>query len=296
MNYVNVNGSLFDPAKDTPVISAYDRGFLFGDSIYEVVKTQNRQLVFWPEHYERLVESAKKIGMELPFSYDEITNEILKTLKASDEPSAYTRLVVSRGNVKEFSLNPEDTHSKGNYVIFVRDMAKLPKDSYTKGVEMTVSSVQRNSVKALDPAIKSGNYLNNLLAHKEAQERQVYDAIMLNERDEVVEGPTFNLFFVKDDVYYTPHLAGGMLKGITRKVLIKALESAGKKVQEKTLFLDDLKNADECFATSSTKELVPITKIDDTVYGNEAGKGYKEARALYDQFRDSRTQMDGFKY
>ena len=215
---VNINGTLHvENPIETAKISVYDRGFLFGDSIYEVTKTQNGKMFFWPEHYLRLEDSAHRLSLSLPFDYQEITQEILKTLKAANIQEAYMRLVVSRGE-GFYSLDPKDTRTKGNFVIFVDQLSKPEESIYQTGTKLTLSSIQRNSVRALDPKIKSGNYLNNMLAHKEAKEKttssdqQIYDALMLNERGEISEGPTFNLFFFKDGIYYTPHLSSGLLR------------------------------------------------------------------------------------
>ena len=170
------------------------------------------------------------------------------------------------------------------------------KSTYQQGVELSLSSIQRNSVKALDPQIKSGNYLNNMLAHREAKQKNIYDAIMLNEHGEITEGPTFNLFFVKDGVFQTPHLPSGLLKGITRRVLIDALRKSGQQVIEGPLTMDDLRAADEAFTCSSTKELVPIIKVDAKVFGPEPGANFKLAREIYQAYRDERLQQDNLGF
>ncbi len=294
---ININGQIFDKEteKNQAKVSVYDRGFLYGDSIYEVVKTQDRKLVFWPEHFERLTESANRLRMTLPFTEKEILGEILKTLKASNCPEAYMRLIVTRGPGYNFTLDPSEVEEKGNYVIFARPINKVPAQLYEEGVELVISSIQRNSVKALDPKIKSGNYLNSVLAHSEAKTKKVYDALMFNEHSELAEGPTFNIFLIKNKEYFTPKLETGILKGITRKVLIEALKADGKLVHEKSLSRADLESADECFITSSTKELLPVNKVGSKVFGS-AGMGFKTANSLYRDLRDQKTNSDNFTY
>lgn len=297
MERININGQVFNPETepDKIKISVFDRGFLFGDSIYEVIKTQNRKMIFWPEHFRRLQESANRLSMELPFTENEITKEIIKTLKELNIDEAYMRLVVTRGE-GGFSLDISDTRTRGNFVIFTRSLSKIDPIFYEKGAKLIIANTQRNSIKALDPKIKSGNYLNNLLAHREAKEAGIYDSLMLNERGEITEGPTFNIFLIKDNVFYTPALESGLLKGITRRMLIESLSNANLSVKEQILTKQDLLNADEVFACSSTKELVPIVAIDNKVYGEKPGEGFIQASKIYKNFRDRRAEADNLSY
>ncbi len=250
-------------------------------------------MAFWPEHWERMLHSAFQIGMEISFSEQEILDETFKLLKQSKLDNAYIRWVVSRG-AGEIGLDPS-LSTKNNFVIFVRPQNNNPKEWYEKGVSLLISGVKRNDIKSLDPNVKSGNYLNNLMAIKEAKEKGFFDAIMLNLDGKITEGTTFNFWTVKDGVYYTPPMKSGILKGITREKIFHLMKENNLKFEEKLLTEQDAFEADEAFITSSTKEIVPVNLINDQKI-NSPGPFYQKLYKLYVDYRNQRLVTDNLTY
>lgn len=261
---ININGDIVGPEEAN--ISVFDRGFLFGDSIYEVTLTYDGVLYKIDEHLDRLWESASRLDMPISISRKQLTYQMLKTLKALNEERAYIRVVITRGE-GEIGLDPK-LAIKNNLVIITKKLPQNPTWWYESGVEMIVASVLRNPKESIDPAIKSGNYLNNVLAYQQAKKQGAFDAIMLNADGMVTEGTTSNIWIVKDGKLKTPPLAAGLLSGITRKTVLALAKENKIPVEEVNFSPDELKSADECFLTSSTKELVPITKIDEISIGS----------------------------
>ena len=260
---ININGDIVGPEDAT--ISVFDRGFLFGDSIYEVTLTYDGVLYKINEHLDRLWESADLLDMPISISRKQLTYQMIKTLKALGEERAYIRVVITRGE-GEIGLDPK-LAIKNNLVIITKKLPANPSWWYESGVEMIVASVLRNPKESIDPAIKSGNYLNNVLAYQQAKKQGAFDAIMLNADGMVTEGTTSNIWIVKDGRLKTPPLAAGLLSGITRKTVLELAKKHKIPFEETNFSPDELKEADECFLTSSTKELVPITKIDEISIG-----------------------------
>ena len=260
---ININGDIVGPEDAT--ISVFDRGFLFGDSIYEVTLTYDGVLYKINEHLDRLWESADLLDMPISISRKQLTYQMIKTLKALGEERAYIRVVITRGE-GEIGLDPK-LAIKNNLVIITKKLPENPSWWYESGVEMIVASVLRNPKESIDPAIKSGNYLNNVLAYQQAKKQGAFDAIMLNADGMVTEGTTSNIWIVKDRKLKTPPLAAGLLSGITRKTVLELAKKYKIPFEETNFSPDELKEADECFLTSSTKELVPITKIDEISIG-----------------------------
>jgi branched-chain amino acid aminotransferase len=261
---ININGNIVGPEEAN--ISVFDRGFLFGDSIYEVTLTYDGVLYKIDEHLDRLWESASRLDMPISISRKQLTYQMLKTLKALNEERAYIRVVITRGE-GEIGLDPK-LAIKNNLVIITKKLPQNPTWWYESGVEMIVASVLRNPKESIDPAIKSGNYLNNVLAYQQAKKQGAFDAIMLNADKMVTEGTTSNIWIVKEGKLKTPPLAAGLLSGITRKTVLALAKENKIPVEEANFSPDELKSADECFLTSSTKELVPITKIDEISIGS----------------------------
>lgn len=277
---ININGDIVGPEEAN--ISVFDRGFLFGDSIYEVTLTYERILYKIEEHLDRLWESASRLDMPISISRKQLTYQMLKTLKALDEDRAYIRVVITRGE-GEIGLDPK-LASKNNLVIITKKLPENPTWWYESGVEVIVASVLRNPKESMDPAIKSGNYLNNVLAYNQAKKQGAFDAIMLNAEGMVTEGTTNNIWIVKDGKLKTPPLAAGLLSGITRKTLLELAKINKIPVEETNFSPEELKAADECFLTSSTKEMVPITKIDEISIGSGTpGELTKRLHKIYRQ-------------
>lgn len=241
-------------------ISVLDHGFLFGDSIYEVVRTINGSLFAWDEHLRRLRNSAERLGYKLPWSDMELTLEIEKVVEVAPwEEESYIRIIVTRG-VGRLELSPETCDSP-TLIVIAKKLPIVPDELYEKGIVLCLTEIRRNSRLAMDPAIKSGNYLNNVLAMIEAREKGADDAVMLNENGFLTESTTSNFFIVKDGVLKTPSLDCGILAGITREYLLDAVRRKGIPVEETELTVDDLRHADEVFITGTIKAIVPVRKV-----------------------------------
>ncbi len=262
---ININGEIFtDPSQAK--VSVFDRGFLFGDSIYEVTDAYEMTPCFLEEHLDRLWISAGKLFMPINYSRDEIASEINKCLKKLNSPRAYIRIIITRGE-GEITLDPSNA-GRNNLIIICRSLQVNPSWWYENGVEVVIAQTKRTAIESMDPSIKSGNYLNNILAFNEAASKGAYDAIMLNHDSKITEGTTSNVWLVKDGTFYTPALKAGLLGGITRAKLIELCNENSINVKEEDITIEQLKSADEVFLTSSTKRIIPVVKIDDHIVGS----------------------------
>lgn len=275
---VSINGTLMDPSEAT--ISVFDRGFLYGDSIYEVTLTYDKKPSFMDEHLDRLEHSANSLMMKLQFSRERIKEEIQKCIDAVDSKRLYIRLIITRG-CGAIGLDP-NLADEQNFIILCKDLPNYPVEWYENGVDLVVADVRRNPKKAIDPSIKSGNYLNNVMAMAQAQQKGAYDAVMLNFHGQVTEATTSNIWLVKNKVLMTPPITSGLLGGITRKALLSIAEEQNMAFEEVNFTVAELKAADEVFLSSSTKELVPVAKIDGSPIGTgKPGEMTKKLHQLY---------------
>lgn len=290
---VNVNGEILKP--EDAQISIFDRGFLYGDSVYEVTRTYDRKIFLWKEHYARMQNSANMIGLPLPKTFDELTAQTLKVLKESNLDNAYIRWVCTRGE-GQIGLDP-NLATTGNFVIIVKEQKPNPQTWYDDGVSLLISGVERNAIAALDPNVKSGNYLNNLMAIKEAKEKNFFDAIMLNKQGYITEGTTFNFWIVKDNKVFTPPMNSGILKGITRDKTFEILKEQGLAFEEKLFTAEEALAADEAFITSSTKEIVPVNQLNG-VKLSSANKDSMTMKLnqLFVEYRNKRLEEDNLTY
>ena len=261
--YVNINGEICRP--QDAMISIFDRGFLYGDSIYEVTYSEKGCLLFFEEHLDRLFNSAELLNMHIFLSREEIISEALKTLKASKLERAYIRIIITRGETA-ITLDPNSSF-KNNFVIIVKPQPEYPIEMYEKGIKLFIASVQRNDVKAVNPNAKSGNYLNNVMAISEAKDKGYDDAIMVNKNGDITEGTTFNIWMVSKGVIYTPPKESGLLKGITRAKVIELCRKHNLELKVEAFGTNDILNADEIFITSSTKGIMAVSKINDHITG-----------------------------
>jgi len=260
---VFIDGEIHD--ERTAVIPVFDRGFLYGDSVYEVTRTAGGHPVDLERHLERLERSAARIGMVSP-GRAAIEAAIAATLAAAGNAESYLRVIVTRGD-GELGLDPA-LADRPRIVVMVRSL-RLPDDElYHDGVQVALVAVRRNPRQALDPAVKSGNYLNNILALAEARARPAYESIMLNPDGRIVEGSTSNIFIVRRGRIDTPAFEDGLLDGITRRrVLELAAGEPPIPAGESHLFPDDLRGADEAFLTSSVRGVLPVTRVDGAPIG-----------------------------
>ena len=278
---VNKNGQ-FMPAEQASV-SIFDRGFLYGDSVYEVTLTYNKRPFLLEDHLDRLWRSAERISLPITLSKEEFKNIINEGVERLGIDRQYIRIIITRGE-GEIGLDPNLAGKQNVYLIF-KELKEYPKEWYEKGVHMIIADVLRNPKKAVDPDVKSGNYLNNVLAMIQAKKAKAFDAIMLNHNGHVTEATTSNIWIVEGDKVITPPVQAGLLQGITRKKLLTIGKKAQITMMESAFTADTLKRADEIFLTSSTKEIVPITQVDQTIIGNgRPGKMTKRLHALYKEF------------
>jgi branched-chain amino acid aminotransferase len=246
-------------------ISVFDHGLLYGDGIFEGIRAYNGRVFKLKEHIERLFSSARAILLELPMTPADLVAAVLATCRRNKLRDGYVRLVVTRG-IGTLGLNPN--RCKHPSVIIIAGKIQLyPPELYHKGMELVTVPTLRNLHSALNPAIKSLNYLNNILAKIEAINAGCEEALMLNAQGFVAECTGDNVFIVKDGHLLTPPLAAGALYGITRRVVMDIAAESGLAVSEPNLTRYDLFNAEECFLTGTGAELVPVVKIDGRLIG-----------------------------
>lgn len=278
---MNINGEILTDTNQAK-ISIFDRGFLYGDSIYEVTDSCEDRLIFIDEHLDRLFESARKIFMTIKMSREEIIDQIQKTLKVLNSSRAYIRIIITRGE-GEITLDPTKS-TTNNFILICKKLEKNPKSWLENGVSVVIADTKRNSTESVDPSIKSGNYLNNILAYQEAVSKGVFDAIMLNHDDNVTEATTSNIWIVKNSVFITPPLGAGILNGITRTKLINLCHLNHYQFIEKNINALELMEADEVFLTSSTRRIVPVVRVNDRIIGS--GKPGKQTIDFYNAYME----------
>ena len=263
---VNVNGRI-TPDHDA-VISVFDHGFLYGEGIYETMRTYNQRPFLFDRHMRRLRNSAWMIALDLHFTDSELAAQIRDTRAAAElkGAEAYIRVLVTRG-VGELTYDPNATPTH-SVVIIVKPQVDPPPEAYEQGVSVVIVDVVRNHPDSVNPQIKSNNLLNCALAAQQAIRRGGFEGIMRNYRGELSECTTANLFVVRDGIAMTPPIDSGLLPGITREFLFEVGKEEGIAVREEVLRDEDLFMADEAFLTSTTREVVPIVKVDERTIGS----------------------------
>lgn len=286
---IYLNGKLVE--KDKAVISVFDHGLLYGDGVFEGIRSYDGLVFKLKEHIDRLYRSADAIQLKIPMTKDEITKAILETLKVNKLKGAYIRLVVTRGP-GDLGLDPRKCKAATVFIITDK-IALYPKEFYQNGLEIITAKTRRNLTTALDPKIKSLNYLNNILAKIDAIRAGTEEAIMLTYNDYVAECTGDNIFMVKGGKLFTPPTGVGALEGITRAAVIGLAGAMSVNFEEKMLKMEDLYAADEVFLTGTAAEIIPVTIIDKKVIGN--GKPGKITMRLMDEFKKL-TKTDRVKY
>lgn len=260
---IYIDGKYYSEKNAT--VSVFDHGLLYGDGIFEGIRAYNGRVFKLKEHIDRLYYSAKAILLDIPISHAEMMQAVVDTCRANKLRECYIRLVVTRGP-GGLGLNPK--RCKKPVIIIIADKIQLyPPEHYQKGLEIITVPTVRNLHSAVNPAIKSLNYLNNILAKIEANNGGVEEAIMLNAEGYVAECTGDNIFLVKGNTLLTPPLSAGALYGITRGVVMELAAELGLKVFEPNLTRYDVFNADECFLTGTGAELIPVVKVDGRVIG-----------------------------
>ena len=281
---VFINGTLYN--KEDAKVSVYDHGFLYGDGVFEGMRSYGGSVFRMKEHLDRLWESAEKIQLEIPMSKEQIADSVNATLAANEIEDGYIRLVVSRG---EGTLGLDPNKCPTPNIIIITDLITLyPDEFYQNGLEIITAKTIRNHPGALDPRIKSLNYLNNILAKIEGLAAGCVETLMLNHQGEVAECTGDNIFIVQDGRLLTPPVEAGVLEGITRGAVMELAADDGVEVVEATMTLEDVYAAEEVFLTGSAAEIVPVIKVD----GNQIGNGTpglltRRIADLYSQLRTS---------
>src|ERR1051325_3421222 len=260
---IYIDGKYLD--EQNAKVSVFDHGLLYGDGIFEGIRAYHGRVFKLKEHIDRLFYSAKAILLNIPLSHEEMMRAVVATCRENQIRDGYVRLVVTRG-VGTLGLNPN--RCKNPSVIIIADKIQLyPVEVYQRGLDIITVPTTRNLHSALNPAIKSLNYLNNILAKIEATNSGCEEAIMLNAEGFVSECTGDNVFIIKAGQMFTPPLSAGALYGITRGVVMEMAREASIEVSEPNLTRYDLFNADECFLTGTGAELIPVVKIDGRIIG-----------------------------
>jgi branched-chain amino acid aminotransferase len=279
MTKVYINGKLFDKADAK--VSVYDHGLLYGDGVFEGIRIYGGKIFRLREHIDRLYESARHINLEIPLSKEKMADALAITLQANNRRGdGYIRLLVTRG-AGTLGLDPRKT-TDPQVIIIVDDINLYPRELYEHGLEIVSVATIRNHPNALNPRVKSLNYLNNILAKIEAIQAGCVEALMLNHKGEVAECTGDNIFIAKRGELKTPPADAGILEGVTRGAIIELARAADIPVHEAALTRHDVYTADECFLTGTAAEVIPVVRCDGRPIGN--GKPGPLTKQLHERF------------
>ena len=275
--YASVNGEI-SPAAEAR-ISVLDNGFTFGDGVYETLRTYAGRPFHLDRHLARLRDSAGMLSIDIPRGDAELAGDLDRLLAAAGNPESYIRMIVSRG-VGEISYR-FDRVKGPTIVMAARAYEPFPAAQYANGIPVIISSLIRNSPRALDPAMKSCNLINNILAVREAQAKGAAEPIMRNEAGDVAEGASANVFIVEKGRLVTPPLSAGILPGVTREVVLELAPRLAIEAAEETVTVERLLSADEAFITSTLKEVMPVATVDGRRIGDGPGPVTKRLLDAY---------------
>ncbi len=286
---VYINGTFYD--KKNAAISVFDHGLLYGDGVFEGIRSYNRRVFKLKEHIDRLFESAHTIMLTMPLTKRQVRRAVVATLKRNKLKDAYIRLVVTRGS-GDLGLDPKKCPSP-TVIIITDNIVLYPEKFYRNGLDLMTVPTRRNVPEAINPQIKSLNYLNNILAKIEAAQCGFQEAIMLSTEGYVLECTGDNIFMVKNGELFTPPAYLGALRGITRDAVVQLARTSRIPYSEKIITRHELFNADECFLTGTAAEIIPVVKVDGRQIGN--GKPGPVTKRLLSRFR-LLTKRDGVCY
>lgn len=276
---INMNGKLTE--KEDAKVSVFDHGLLYGDGVFEGIRIYSGNIFKLKEHIDRLYDSAKAIMMCIPITKEQMIKETVRTCKANNLKDGYIRLVVTRG-AGDLGLDPRKCRDGAFYFIIADGITLYPAEHYVKGLSITTVAARRNVAEALDPRIKSLNYLNNILAKIEAINHGSIEAIMINQQGNVAEATGDNVFVFRKGELLTPDLSSGCLEGITRDTVIDIARSMKIKVRECVMTRYDLYTSDECFLTGTAAEIIPVVRIDAReINGGKPGEKTKKLIAKF---------------
>ncbi|TAN58874.1 branched-chain-amino-acid transaminase [bacterium] len=287
---VYINGRFYE--KKDAKVSVFDHGFLYGDGVFEGIRSYSRLVFKLKEHIDRLYESAKTICLDIPLTKEQLIKAACETLRINKLENAYIRLVVSRGE-GDLGLDPRKCRGNATVVIIADKIALYPEELYKKGLEIITVPTIRNLPEALNPQIKSLNYLNNILAKIEAINCGYEEAIMLDSLGYVAECTGDNIFIVKHNELYTPPQCMGTLRGITRDTILEIASKKDIPVHEHVITRHEVYIADECFLTGTAAEVIPVVKVDGRTIGS--GKPGALTLRLIEEFHKL-TKREGMKY
>ncbi|MFH1441321.1 MAG: branched-chain-amino-acid transaminase [Candidatus Omnitrophota bacterium] len=287
---IYINGKFYD--KENAKISVFDHGLLYGDGVFEGIRSYNRLVFKLEEHVDRLFESAHSIMLEIPVNKDKMIQAVVETLKTNNLKDAYIRLIVTRGE-GDLGLDPRKCRGRATIIIIADKITLYPEKFYKEGLAIITVPTVRNLPEAVNPQIKSLNYLNNILAKIEAVNSGYDEAIMLDSLGYVAECTGDNIFVVRGKHLYTPPQCMGSLRGITREAVMEIAEKSKISAHEHVITRHEVFNSDECFLTGTAAEIIPVVKVDGRVIG--AGKPGKITLSLINKFRQL-TKTAGVRY
>ncbi len=287
---VYINGKFY--SRENAKISVFDHGLLYGDGVFEGIRSYNRLVFKLKEHIDRLFESAHSLMIEIPLSKEGVIKAVIKTLKINHLGNAYIRLLVTRGE-GDLGLDPRKCAGHASIIIIADKITLYPEGLYKKGLKIITVPTIRNHPEALNPQVKSLNYLNNILAKIEAINAGYQEAIMLDSLGYIAECTGDNIFIVRNQQLYTPPQCMGTLRGITRDTVLDIARKLSILTHEHVLTRHELYISDEAFLTGTAAEVVPVVYVDGRVIGG--GQPGKITRLIMREFR-KRTKMDGIRY
>jgi len=287
---VYINGKFY--GRENAKISVFDHGLLYGDGVFEGIRAYNRLVFKLKEHIERLFESAKSIMLAIPLSREQLVKAVIATLKENGLKDAYIRLVITRGE-GDLGLDPRKCRGNATIIIIADKITLYPERYYKEGLKIITVPTVRNLPEALNPQIKSLNYLNNILAKIEAVNSGFDEAIMLDSLGYVAECTGDNIFIVKNGHLYTPPQCMGTLRGITRDAVMGLARKNKIAVHEHVITRHEVYISDECFLTGTAAELIPVVCVDGRNIG--AGKPGKVTLKLMKEFKEL-TKKEGVRY
>jgi branched-chain amino acid aminotransferase len=269
-------------SEDQAKVSVFDHGLLYGDGIFEGIRFYNGRVFRLEEHLERLWDSARSICLQVPMSHRAMSEALLETIRQNDLRDGYIRLIVTRG-VGNLGLNPEQC-KKPSVIIITAQIALYPEAVYKNGLSLVTCATRRTNPSALNPAVKSLNYLNNVMARIEANQAKADEGLMLNDEGNVAECTADNVFIVKRGQIFTPPINAGALRGITRAVVFEIAAETGIRVVEADITRHDVFVADEAFLTGTAAEIIPLVKADGRPIGT--GKPGPITARMISRFRE----------
>lgn len=287
---IYINGKFYE--RNEAKVSVFDHGLLYGDGVFEGIRSYNRLVFKLKEHIQRLFESAKSIMLNVPLNKEELAKAVIGTLKENNLKDAYIRLVVTRGE-GDLGLDPRKCAGSATVIIIADKIALYPERYYKEGLKIITVPTVRNLPEALNPQIKSLNYLNNILAKMEAANAGYDEAIMLDSLGYVAECTGDNIFIVKNRHLYTPPQCMGTLRGITRDAVLELARKDKIPAHEHVITRHEVYISDECFLTGTAAELIPVVCVDGRSIGS--GKPGKVTLKLMKEFREL-TKREGVRY